>query len=66
MALMTVQELSAYLRVTQSTIYHWTHENFVPHFKVGDTIKFKESEIDKWLEKRRVVGRPKQKQEISV
>lgn len=64
--LLTVQQLSEYLGVQPSTVYHWTHEGFVPHYKVGDTIRFKSTEIERWMQQRRVAGRPKQLQEVSL
>jgi len=40
-----------------STVYLWTHTEFIPHYKVGKCIRFAEKEIEEWLEKRRHEGR---------
>jgi excisionase family DNA binding protein len=33
-----------------STIYQWTHIGYIPHFKLGRFVRFRESDILKWLE----------------
>ena len=40
-----------------STIYKWTHYEFIPHIKVGRFLRFRESDVEKWLEKRSCKGR---------
>ena len=50
--LMTVEEIADYLQVKPSTIYQWTHTGFIPHVKIGNPVKFKMSQIDRWIEKR--------------
>ena len=55
--LLTPQELSELLRVKLSTIYKWTHYEYIPHKKVGRFLRFRESEVERWLEKRSCKGR---------
>jgi len=57
-SLMTVEEVAKYLKVEQSTIYTWAKEGKIPGIKIGRFWRFKEEDIDKWLEQR--------KNEISV
>ncbi len=54
---LTPKELIAILPIKRSTLYYWTHTGFVPHYKVGKKIFFRETDIEHWMEKRRVVGR---------
>jgi excisionase family DNA binding protein len=55
--LLTVQEIADYLQVRPSTIYQWTHQGFIPHVKLGNRIRFRLSQVDRWLEKKTVEGR---------
>ncbi len=62
--LLTVEEIADYLRVKPSTIYQWTHQRFIPHVKLGNRVRFRLSQVDRWIEKRENNGRPNAK--ISV
>ena len=55
--LLTPQEMSDVLGVKLSTIYQWTHLGFIPHFKLGRFVRFKENDINKWLESKSIKGR---------
>jgi len=50
--LLTPQEVSALLRVKPSTIYKWTHYNYIPHIKLGRSLRFKKKVIDRWVKKK--------------
>ena len=45
---LTVQEVSAYLRVHPSTIYRMLKKNLLPAFRVGSDWRFTVEAIDKW------------------
>lgn len=62
--LLTPEEIADYLGVKKSTIYQWTHQEFIPHVKVGRFVRFKMSQVEKWLEKREVDGRKTRKVEV--
>ena len=32
-------------------VYKWVHYGYVPHVKIGKVLRFKESQIENWLEK---------------
>ncbi|RJQ39715.1 MAG: response regulator [Dehalococcoidia bacterium] len=49
MALMTVQEVADYLRVTTKTVYRLLEKDSIPATKVGRQWRFDESSIDVWL-----------------
>jgi len=49
-ALMTIEDLATYLKVTRRTIYEWLKKNRIPAVKVVGQWRFKKDKIDKWLE----------------
>ena len=59
---MTVREVSAYLRVHPSTIYRLVKRNQIPAFHVGSDWRFNVESIDRWIlaagEAGRLVGFP--------
>ena len=55
--LMTVEELSKLLKVKKSTIYKWTHEEYIPHVKMGRLVRFNPKEIGEWVEKKKIAVR---------
>ncbi|NIS15702.1 MAG: helix-turn-helix domain-containing protein [Aliifodinibius sp.] len=52
-----MQEIAEYLGVKESTIYKWTHEEYIPHIKLGKFLRFKTRDIDKWIDKKAKNGR---------
>lgn len=54
--LWTAKEVSLYLGVNIQTVWSWAREGTIPCFKVGDSYRFRQSEVDKWLEQKRVKG----------
>jgi len=62
--LLTVEEIAEYLSLKPSTIYQWTHQGFIPHIKIGSRVRFRMSQIEKWLESRTVNGRARKRVEI--
>jgi len=55
--LLTVEQLADYLQMKPSTIYQWTHQGFIPHIKLGNRVRFRVSQVEKWLERKTVNGR---------
>lgn len=47
-----------------STIYQWTHIGYIPHFKLGRFVRFKESDVMEWLESKARNGRSKRAIEV--
>ena len=47
---MTIDELSDYLRISRSTLYKLAQEGRVPCKKVGRHWRFRKQAIDRWLE----------------
>ncbi len=48
---MTIKELSEYLKMAQKTLYRLAADGTVPGFKVGGAWRFRKSEIDKWIKR---------------
>lgn len=49
--IMTIKELSEYLKIAEKTAYRFAAEGKVPGFKVGSAWRFKKQEVDRWIEK---------------
>jgi len=64
--LFTPDEMSELLGVKLSTIYQWTHIEYIPHFKLGRFVRFREQEILKWLESKSRNGRNSQRPNINL
>jgi len=48
--ILTAQELSAYLKITTTTIYKLAQNGDIPSFKIGSEWRFKRELVDRWLE----------------
>jgi len=62
--LLKVEEVCDLLQVSRSTVYEWTHIQYIPHYKFPNGVRFKESEVERWLNKKRMFGRAQYKIEI--
>ena len=47
--IMSLNELSEYLRTPKSTLYKLIEAGKIPSFKVGKELRFKRTSIDKWI-----------------
>ena len=45
-----IKDVSEMLGVSVSTLYKWVSEKKIPCHKVGSLVKFRQSEIEKWLD----------------
>ena len=59
--LLTVEEIAQYLHVNKSTVYDWTHIGFIPHYKLPRGFRFRLSDVDKWMNSRKVKERVRYK-----
>jgi len=48
--IMVIDEVAAYLKVTERTIYRLAAAHKIPAFKVGGSWRFSRPEIDKWIQ----------------
>ena len=47
--ILTIQELSDYLKVPVSTLYKLVREGSIPSFKVGKHWRFHKDAVDRWI-----------------
>ena len=59
-AIFTLDELAAYLKVGKRTLYRLASHGEIPAFKVGGTRRFRQSEIDRWINDQTQAGRKKE------
>lgn len=50
MNLVTIKELSEFLKVKSSTLYSWVHSGTIPFIKLNGLLRFDMDEITKWVE----------------
>lgn len=50
---LTIEELSEYLKIPKSTLYKLVREGSVPCQKVGKHWRFHKQAIDRWLQQQR-------------
>ena len=58
--LLKIEQLAEALQVSKRTVYDWTHTNYIPYYKLGKGIRFKRSEIERWIKRRNI--KPKRHQ----
>ena len=51
--ILTIEELSDYLKISKSTLYKLVRERKVPSQKIGRHLRFRKETIDKWLDEER-------------
>ena len=52
--LLTVQEISEFLKVPKSYVYWLTHQKKIPHLKIQGHLRFRRSHIEEWLRSQEV------------
>ena len=50
---LTIEELSAYLKIPRSTLYKLVRQGKVPSQKIGRHWRFRKEAIDRWLDETR-------------
>lgn len=48
--ILTLKEVAAYLKLAEKTAYKLAAEGKLPGFKVGGSWRFKETDIERWIE----------------
>ena len=56
--LLTVQELAQLLHIKAATLYAWAAQGKIPSLKLHGLLRFRQDEINQWLESCRVTSRP--------
>lgn len=51
--IMTIKEVSEYLKLAEKTAYRLAAQGKIPGFKIGGSWRFRRSEIDAWIKEQR-------------
>ena len=51
---MEIEEVAKYINLSKVSIYGLTNRKQIPHYKVGKKLFFKKSEIDNWINSKKV------------
>ncbi|EKN5918715.1 TPA: methylation-associated defense system helix-turn-helix domain-containing protein MAD1 [Yersinia enterocolitica] len=46
---LTIKEVAEYFKVNERTVYRLAAANKIPAFKVGNAWRFKQSDIEEWI-----------------
>lgn len=49
--IMTIEEVAAYLRVSERTVYDWAQKGNLPGGKLGTTWRFKRADVEQWVDR---------------
>lgn len=60
--IMTIKEVSEYLKLAEKTAYRLASQGKMPAFKIGGSWRFDKADIDKWIEEQKAV-QPKETRE---
>jgi excisionase family DNA binding protein len=63
---LTVEELAKYLNYAEKTIRKWVLNREIPFIKIHQTIRFRLSEIEAWVEKNKARTAPDTKSQLTV
>lgn len=55
--LMTTEQIVDYLQISKSTLYKWCHEQYIPHIKLGNKLRFDKDKVEQWIADRECAGR---------
>lgn len=53
--ILTLQELSEYLKIAEKTLYGYVQKGRIPGIKIGSAWRFRRADIEQWLEQQRKV-----------
>ncbi len=49
--ILTIREVTEYLKVTERTLYRLVQEGQLPAFKVGNSWRFRRADLERWISK---------------
>lgn len=49
MELVTIKEVSKFLKVKESTLYSWVHNGSIPSYKLNGLLRFELDEVREWV-----------------
>jgi excisionase family DNA binding protein len=51
--ILTLQEVAEYLKLSERTVYGYTQKGLLPGIKIGNSWRFRKTDIDAWLDAQR-------------
>ena len=57
--ILTLKEVAAYLKLAEKTAYKLAAEDKLPGFKVGGSWRFKAKDVERWIEKQKLIRKEK-------
>jgi len=57
--ILTLKEVAAYLKLAEKTAYKLAAEGKLPGFKVGGSWRFKAKDVERWIEKQKLIRKEK-------
>ena len=48
--ILTVADVSKYLKISKAKIYHWINQNKIPHIRIGKNVRIRYSDLIEWLD----------------
>jgi excisionase family DNA binding protein len=48
--ILTLDELSEYIKISRFTIYDWVYRKKIPYIKLGKNLRFRRELIDDWID----------------
>ena len=61
-----IKDLCKYLNVSEKWVYERTRFNEIPFFKIGNILRFRKRDIDKWIESYKVPAADTPKRPLRV
>ena len=55
--LLTMDEASEYLGISKLTLYGWVSARKIGFVKIGRLVKFKQQDLDQWIDRHTVMAR---------
>jgi len=55
--LMKAPQVAELVNVAESAMSKWVHFGFIPHVKLGRAVRFREKDVEAWIEERTEKGR---------
>ncbi len=55
--ILTLKEVAKYLKLAEKTAYKLAAEGKLPGFKVGGSWRFKQSDIESWIEDKKTISK---------
>lgn len=60
MEFINVKRVAQLLDIKDKTIYKWAENGFIPHYRAGKLLRFKEEEVIAWMETKKATSEKKQ------